>query len=109
MTPRRVTATECERFLCETGPAALRRHLQRIEDIFLKPVRAAVCGAWYGIETYWNCESCGRPQAGESPWPAGQKRCIACGPGDGYVPCPATHTKKPCPLCKGHGFVEELR
>jgi hypothetical protein len=41
---------------------------------------------WYLAD--WWCDGCGRPQAGESPWPTGQKRCRTCGPGDGYVPCP---------------------
>ena len=60
---------------------------------------------WYMAE--WYCVGCGRPQIGKSPWPWGQLRCRTCGPGDGYVQCPAGD-RPACPLCKGVGFLEEL-
>jgi hypothetical protein len=60
---------------------------------------------WYHAD--WWCAGCGRPQAGKSPWPSGVARCRACGPGEGFVPCPAG-AEPGCRLCKGTGYVEEL-
>lgn len=71
---------------------------------------ACVDGAmqmWYTAD--WYCEGCGRPQMGASSWPGGAKRCRGCGPGEGYVACPATHGDGGCALCKGTGYVEEIR
>lgn len=66
---------------------------------------------WYGYggEGLWKCEGCGGLQAGQSRWPGGVKRCVACGPGEGWVPCPAGAGHEKCVLCKGLRYVEELR
>jgi hypothetical protein len=61
---------------------------------------------WYGD---WVCDDCKRPQLGDKPYGEDRFRCVACGPGDGLAPCPASHTnKKACPLCRGAGYVEAL-
>lgn len=70
-------------------------------------VAAYMGGAWGG---YWYCLGCGQPQLGEPPWEKtlGVKdRCRPCGPGRGWVRCPATHTGT-CVLCRGEGWVEEI-
>lgn len=75
-----------------------------LEDIVL-----ALGGGMFG--GYWYCTGCGNPQLGEMPWEKtlGVKdRCRPCGPGRGYVRCPATHGGTPCVLCRGEGWVEEL-
>jgi len=65
-------------------------------------------GAWGG---YWYCVGCGNPQLGDPPWGkvfGVRDRCRPCGPGRGYVPCPATHGERFCGLCRGERWVEEL-
>lgn len=60
---------------------------------------------------FWYCTGCGQMQAGDPPWEKtlGVKdRCRPCGPGKGYAACPATHDGKPCILCKGEGWLEEV-
>lgn len=58
----------------------------------------------------WYCTACAAPQIGPLPPEPLPARCAACGPGDGFVPCPACiPTPHPgCVLCKGARFVEEL-
>lgn len=59
---------------------------------------------------YWYCTGCGNPQLGEPPFGkvfSVRDRCRPCGPGKGFVRCPATHTGM-CVLCRGEGWVEEL-
>ena len=57
------------------------------------------------------CEMCGT-----TPWiltthPLSKKNvCLECKTKgtDGWVPCPATHTNGPCPLCRNTpGYIEE--
>ena len=64
-----------------------------------------VLGGWGGR---WYCGGCDSAQTGAPPFPDRPGRCAACGPGGGFVPCPATHGQRACPLCRGIGYVEEL-
>jgi len=76
-----------------------------IEDVLV----SMIGGGWGG---YWYCKGCGNPQLGEPPWKGlgVTERCRPCGPGRGYVPCPATHAlgKSPCVLCRDEGWLMEL-
>lgn len=68
-------------------------------------------GACEMFGAYWYCMECGKPQLGEHPWKAltCAPRCVACGPGDGFAPCPATHQGGTlCRLCNGARWVESL-
>lgn len=60
---------------------------------------------------FWYCTGCGQMQVGEPPWEKALRvrdRCRPCGPGKGFVRCPATHGKTLCVLCRGEDWVEEL-
>jgi hypothetical protein len=64
--------------------------------------------SWSGLI----CEKCG---AGMAKAPNGEMQCTRGCPMAWYVPCPATHDNycfnvggRPCALCKGVGYVEEL-
>ena len=71
---------------------------------------AMMFGGGGGFGGYWYCAGCGSPQLGDPPWREIQvrDRCLPCGPGRGYVRCPATHGKTGCNLCRGRGWVEEI-
>lgn len=63
-----------------------------------------------GFGGYWYCRGCGSPQLGDPPFKGlgVSERCRACGPGDGFARCPATHGAAVCGLCRGEGWVEAL-
>jgi len=71
---------------------------------------AARALGWGGFGGWWTCAGCGRPQAGDAPFPDSPGRCPECGPGDNFAPCLASHAtgKGACNLCRGTGYVEEI-
>lgn len=75
---------------------------------FARVIGDARFGGGWGWKPDWFCEVCGGPQAGASPWEGGQRRCRQCGPGEGFAPCPASHGRGRCVLCKGTGYVEVI-
>lgn len=66
-----------------------------------------------GFGGYWYCVGCGNPQLGDPPWRevGVRDRCVVCGPGRGWVPCPVGHAVKRAPtscICRGLCWVEEI-